>query len=102
MVTVTLKFNEEKLKKIGRTADEMLEPIRKLMEQNDVEEVSAGYFRKDGCYDMDALILPLKYIRKHMDYLKYLDEWMLDVDGDIEDCKAEMISYARRHPEMLK
>ena len=28
MVTVTLRFNVEKLKNLGRTADEMLEPIR--------------------------------------------------------------------------
>ena len=42
MVTVTLKFNEEKLKEIGRTVDEMLEPIRKTLAHFHIEEIEQG------------------------------------------------------------
>lgn len=103
MVTVTFKFNKEKLKKYGKTEDEMLEPIKELMEHYDVEEVAHGVFRKDGYYGMDVIDLPLMYIRKHLEYLDYLDEWIMDVDGKFEDCKEGMISYYKKwHPEKLK
>ena len=46
-----------------------------------------------------VLTFPLMYIRKHLDYLDYLDDWLLNVDGDVEDCKAELISYERNHPD---
>jgi hypothetical protein len=42
MVTVTLKFNEEKLKNRGRTVDEMLEPIRKTLAHFHIEEIEQG------------------------------------------------------------
>lgn len=97
MVTVTLKFNEEKLKNLGRTVDEMLEPIRESMKSYDVEEVEPGVFRKTGRDGLVVLDCPLIYIRKHLDYLDYLDDWLLNVDGRVEDCKAELISYNKEH-----
>ena len=103
MVTVTLRFNEEKLNKLGRTVDEMLEPIRKTLAHFHIEEIEQGVFRKTGRDALVVLDCPLRYIRKHLDYLDYLDDWLLNVDGNIEDCKAETISYYRkRHPEKLK
>ena len=42
MVTVTLRFNKEKLKKLGRTVDEMLEPIRKTLAHFHIEEIEQG------------------------------------------------------------
>ena len=51
---------------------------------------------------MDVIDLPLLYIRKHLEYLDALDIWTMEIDGKVEDCKAGMISYVRRHPEMLK
>ena len=42
VVTVTLKFNEEKLKNRGRTVDEMLEPIRKTLAHFHIEEIEQG------------------------------------------------------------
>lgn len=44
-----------------------------------------------------VLHFPRTYIRKHIDYLEYLDDWLLNVDGDVEDCKAELISYNKEH-----
>ena len=48
MVTVTLKFNEEKLKNMGRTTDEMLEPIRKTLAHFHIEE-SYRALRLNSC-----------------------------------------------------
>jgi len=97
MVTVTFKFNEEKINKLGKKVDELLYPFREMAKEYNINEIQYGVFCKDGDEDMDALILPLKYIRKHLGYIDILDEWTLDVDGEIEDCKAEMISYWERH-----
>lgn len=94
MVTVTLRFNEEKLKNLGRTVDEMLEPIRESMKSYDVEEVEPGVFRKTGRDGLVVLDCPLIYIRKHLDYL---DDWLLNVDSRVEDCKAELNSYNKEH-----
>ena len=103
MVTVTLRFNEEKLKNMGRTTDEMLEPIRESMKSYDVEEVEQGVFQKTGRDGLVVLDCTLDYMDDHPEYLDYLDDWLLNVDGDIEDCKAGMISYYRKwHPEKLK
>ena len=97
MVTVTLRFNEEKLKKLGRTVDEMLEPIRESMKSYDVEEVEQGVFQKTGRDGLVVLDCTLDYMDDHPEYLDYLDDWLLDIDGEIEDCKAELISYNKEH-----
>lgn len=68
------------------------------MKNYDVEEIAQGVFRKTGREGLVVLHFPRTYIRKHMDYLEYLDDWLLNVDGKVENCKAEMISYARRYP----
>ncbi|SFW14499.1 hypothetical protein [Selenomonas ruminantium] len=97
MVTVTLKFNEEKLKNLGRTVDEMLEPIRESMKSYDVEEVEQGVFQKTGRDGLVVLDCTLDYMDDHPEYLDYLDDWLLDIDGEAEDCKAELISYNKEH-----
>ena len=97
MVTVTLKFNEEKLKNLGRTVDEMLEPIRESMKSYDVEEVEQGVFQKTGRDGLVVLDCTLDYMDDHPEYLDYLDDWLLDIDGEVEDCKAELISYNKEH-----
>ena len=97
MVTVTLRFNEEKLKNLGRIVDEMLEPIRESMKSYDVEEVEQGVFQKTGRDGLVVLDCTLDYMDDHPEYLDYLDDWLLDIDGEIEDCKAELISYNKEH-----
>ena len=97
MVTVTLRFNEEKLKNLGRTVDEMLDPIRESMKSYDVEEVEQGVFQKTGRDGLVVLDCALDYMDEHPEYMDYLDDWLLNVDGRVEDCKAELISYNKEH-----
>ena len=97
MVTVTLTFNEDKLKNLGRTAEEMLEPIRESMKSYDVEEVEQGVFQKTGREGLVVLDCALDYMDEHPEYMDYLDDWLLNIDGDVEDCKAELISYNKEH-----
>ena len=102
MVTASYIFNEGKVNAMGKTVDEMLKPFREMAQKYDAVEINPGVFCKDGFYAMDVIDLPLLYIRKHLEYLDALDIWTMEIDGKVEDCKAEMISYARRHSEMLK
>lgn len=97
MVTVTFKFNEDKLRKIGKTVDEMLNPFRKDLEPYKVQEIAQGSFQKDGKDGLVVLDFPLVYIRKHIEYLELLDVWNLNIDGKIEDCKKELIAYYEEH-----
>ena len=97
VVTTTFRFKEEKLKELGKSVDEMLEPIRESLKKYDVEEIEQGVFRKTGRDALVVLGCPLRYIRKHLNYLDYLDDWLLNVDGRVEDCKAELISYNKEH-----
>ena len=102
MVTVTFKFNKEKLKEYGKTEDELLNPFREDLKPWTVSEIALGVFQKDG---QDALVIldfPLMYIRKNLYYLQLLDEWTLDIDGDIENCKEELINYYRENGQALE
>lgn len=103
VVTATFRFNDEKLRELGKSVDEMLEPIRESLMPYDVEEIEQGVFRKTGEDGLVVMGIPLRYIRKNLEYLDYLDDWIANVDGEVEDCKAVTISYFRKwHPEKLK
>ena len=102
MPTVTFKFNKEKLKEYGKTEDELLNPFREALKPWTVSEIASGVFQKDGKDALVILDFPLMYIRKNLYYLQLLDEWTLDIDGDIENCKEELINYYREHGQALE
>ena len=102
MPTVTFKFNKEKLKEYGKTEDELLNPFREALKPWDVSEIAPGVFQKDGKDALVILDFPLMYIRKNLYYLQLLDEWTLDIDGNIENCKEELINYYREHEQALE
>ena len=69
MVTVTLKFNEEKLKNRGRTVDEMLEPIRKTLAHFHIEEIEQGVFHSDSDDGTIVQGVTLKFMIEYSYYL---------------------------------
>ena len=46
MVTVTFKFNKEKLKEYGKTEDELLNPFREDLKPWTVSEIAPAYFKR--------------------------------------------------------
>ena len=102
MVRVSFKFSAEKVKAAGRTEEELLEPFREKLKPYGVQEVSPGVFQKEGKDGLVVLDFPLDHIEENLFYLQLLDEWILDIDGDVEDCKEELISYYREHGYALK
>ena len=84
MVTLTFKFNEEKVREAGYTTDELLAPMREHSKQYDIDEVEYGVFVKDGIYALGAME---RYIVRLLpDFLDCLDELILNVNGNEEDC----------------
>ena len=88
MVTVTLKFNEEKLKKLGRTVDEMLEPIRKTLAYFYIEEIEQGVFYSDSDDGTIVQGVTLKFMIAYSYYLQYLDFWTVEANGVKGTCTS--------------
>ena len=88
MVTLTFKFNEEKVCEAGYTTDELLAPIREHALKYGIEEAEYGVFTKDG---INALAAIGKYVvNVSPAFLDYLDKWTLNVNGEEEDCIEEL------------
>jgi len=88
MVTVTLKFNDEKLKKLGRTVDEMLEPIRKTLAHFHIAEIAQGVFHSESDDGTIVQGVTLKFMLHYSSYLQFLDSWTVEADGVKETCTS--------------
>lgn len=87
MVTLTFDFDKEKLARAGKTEDEMLEPMRAHARKYGIEEVTHGVFQKDGEDAMCQIgMFVVEKTREDTRYVSYLNTWLFDVNGDIEDC----------------
>lgn len=97
MVTLTFVFNQEKVALAGSTEEDLLRPMREYAEQYDISEEEYGVFSKDG---EDALCLLTMFVtrftRKNLEYISYLKEWTLDVDGETEDCISEILKLYKK------
>lgn len=89
MVTLTFDFNIDKVWEAGYTTDDLLAPMREHAKRYGIEEVEYGVFAKDG---INALAAIGKYVVSvPSDFIDYLDSWILNVNGNIEDCKVELM-----------
>lgn len=91
LTTLTFNFNEEAVAKAGLTTDELLEDMRSYAKECEVDEISYGVFTKEG---KDSMAILLGYaVRKEdsdPDFVNYLDSWIADIAGTVEDCKVEI------------
>ena len=91
MVTLTFDFNEDRVMEAGHTTDELLAPMREHAKKYGIDEVEYGVFAKDG---INALAAIAKFVvNVSLDYLDYLNTWMMNVDGEVEDCKSSILKY---------
>ncbi len=92
MVSLTFVFNKEKVASAGSTEEELLCPMREYAEKYGISENEYGVFSKDG---EDALCLLTMFVTRHtrkdLEYVSFLKEWTLDVDGETEDCISEVL-----------
>ena len=87
MTTLTFVFNKDKIKEAGYTEDELLQPMREHAKKYEILETEKGVFSKEGEDAMCVVgMFVSKITRLDLNYISYLDQWTLDVDGDVEDC----------------
>jgi len=89
MVTLSFVFNDEKVKVSGQTRDELLEPMREHAKKYGITETGYGVFSMDGEYALGAIGRYAVHMSE--EFMSYFDEILLDVNGNIEDCKQELI-----------
>ena len=98
MVTLTFVFNQDKIKKLGYTEDELLSPMREHAQKYNISEERPGVSSKEG---EDALCVVSMFIPQITDenpqYMDLLDEWTLDVDGEKENCIQETREWFQEH-----
>lgn len=96
MTTLRFVFDKEKVVAAGKTEDELLAPMREHATRYGIDEPEYGFFTKDG---EDAMCVITMFVANHtaqnLDYVSYLKEWTLDVDGDVEDCIEETLDWYR-------
>ena len=94
MTTLRFVFDKEKVAAAGKTEDELLAPMREHAAKYGIDEPEYCLCTK---YVEDAMCVITKFVAHHTaqnyDYVSYLKEWILDVDGDVEDCIEDTISW---------
>lgn len=98
MVTLTFDFNKEKVERDGFTTDELLEPMREHAKKWGISEPEYGFFAMDGENALcDMTMFVVQIAKSNHAYISYLQKWILDIDGEIEDCIDEVKKmYAKR------
>jgi hypothetical protein len=97
MVTLTFIFNKDKVAKAGYTENELLQPMREHARKYGISETEYGVFSKEG---EDALCVIGMFVtsitRNDLEYISYFDCWILDVNGQIEDCISETQKWYKK------
>lgn len=97
MVTLTFDLDYEKMKRDGITEDDMLEPMREHARKHGIIETSKGVFSMDGENALCSLTMYVSRItRKNIMYVTYFKNWILDVDGETEDCIAATLRWYKK------
>ncbi len=97
MTTMTFEFNYEKLQKDGKTADDILKPMREHAKKFGIQETEYGVFSKSGSDAMWVIVMfSVNHTMEDLSYISYLTKWEVNIDGVVEDCIIEAIKNYRR------
>ena len=88
MMKMTFVFDNNRLRQVGKTADEVIAPMRAHAKKWDIKEVAPYQFQKDGEHAMcDLFMFIPQILEKDSDYYKYFSSWYVEEDGHFkEDC----------------
>lgn len=91
MVSLEFGFDEEKVRMMGYTTDDLLEPMRKHAEKYGITEERYGYFSMDGENALAAIGMYVIYVsRNNLGLLDYLTKFEKVVDGEVDDCISDI------------
>ena len=90
MMRMTFVFDKNKLRQIGKSADEIIAPMRDHARKWDIKEVAPYQFEKDGEDAMcDLFMFMSDILDKDRSYYTYFSSWYVEEDGHFkEDCIA--------------
>ena len=88
MMKMTFVLDDNKLRQVGKSADEVMKPMRDHAKKWGIEEVAPYQFEKDG---KDALCDLFMFIPEVMEkdnsYYTYFSKWYVEQNGQFfEDC----------------
>ena len=103
MVTLTFVFNKDKVEKAGHTEDELLQPMREHAQKYGIAETEYGVFSQDGEHALAELMMFIPdIVDSYPEFIGFLNEWTLDVDGEKEDCIKETCEWYDEHGMQLE
>lgn len=99
-VSLTFVFNQDKITEAGLTEEELLRPMREHAKKYKIEEKEYGVFYKEGenALCVVGMFVP-DIVWENPQYMDYLTEWTLDVDGEKEDCIKDTRKWLEEHKD---
>ncbi|MCI8409476.1 MAG: hypothetical protein HFJ09_09450 [Lachnospiraceae bacterium] len=87
MVTLLFDFNQEKAEQCGYNLEEVASRIRTYLKKNGACETKNLFFELEGEDAMCiAASLVIDIVKMDPGFVNIMNEWVLNVDGDKEDC----------------
>lgn len=96
MVTMTINFNQEKLKERGLTVEYLLKPFESFCQEFAISRPQIHVFEKEGEHGFALVGKIMRQIIKNEDYLILVDSWYWDVDGEREDLLETAYKWRNR------
>lgn len=94
MVSMKIVFDDAKLAMAGLSKAELLKPIDAHFEKCGATKLGEGEYSQDGSKSLcNFELLITDIIMNNPEKIELLAEWLLDVDGDVEDCIEEAYSW---------
>ena len=88
MMKMTFVFDNNRLLQTGKTADEVIEPMRDHAKKWHIDEVAPYQFEKDGKDALcDLFMFIPEILEKDKSYYTYFSKWYVEQNGQFyEDC----------------
>lgn len=102
--SLTFDFNREKVERDGFTTDDLLKPMREHAKKYGIDEPKYGVFTMDGENAMCSIgLFVIDITKRNHAYISYLDKWLFNVCGKVEDCVATTKKiYAKKGIQLLE
>ena len=97
MVALTFVFNKEKIKNAGQTEEELLRLMREYATKYGIDEIEHGVFVKDGEDAFSKMLKVIPELNENRQFVTFLDEWTLEIDGEKEDVIEETLNWFCKH-----
>ena len=90
MMKMTFVFDNNRLQQVGKTADEVIEPMRVHAKKWHIDEVAPYQFEKDGKDALcDLFMFIPEILEKDKSYYTYFSKWYVEQNGQFYEDRIE-------------